>query len=153
MGRGTEKRQHWFMTYGRRELIHYIWKPERARHQRHLYDVESEWSHKQNQGSRGGAGLGGESTSLISYTLSAAERVPRSCLLGFGRPETVGQRESRLGCGHFGVLSASLNWEVDTELITVACRICGWPTSCQLCFLRFSSSSPSFLPFSLFLCS
>jgi hypothetical protein len=89
--------------------MHYIWKPGRARHQRHLYDFEPERSHKQKQGSRGGAGLGEESTSLISYTLSGVEWVSMGCLLGFGRQETTGQR-GKAGLGYEPLESSLPHW-------------------------------------------
>lgn len=142
------------MTHGRRELMRYIWKPGRARHQRHLYDFEPEWSHKQKQGSKGGAGLGGESTSLISYTLSGVEWVSMSCLLGFGRWEPAGQRESKWGLGmslwsHLCLTGLTAG----TELIAAAWRVCGWPISHQFLLLALRSALRSFFPFSLFLCS
>lgn len=123
--------------------MHYIWKPGRTPHQRHLCDFEPEWSHKQKQGSRGGAGLGGESNSLISSALSGVEWASVSCLLGFGRWETAGQRERRAQVWAFGVLSAGR-----TEGGHRADR-CSLPSFCVADFMSVSAACSSFRPPSL----
>lgn len=129
--------------------MHSIWKPGRAPHQRHLYDFEPEWSHKQKQGSRREAGLGGESTSLISYYWVVLSGYPWAACWALGDGRLQGRGNSGPGMSLWSHVCLT-GLRAGTELIAVACRVCRWPTSCQFLLLALHSALRPFLPFSRF---